>query len=442
LEDKVEKVVSALGGLGIGGVGEHAIDFEALFSDRAKAMKASEIRELLKLTNQPDIISFAGGLPSPLSFPKKEVAEIVKDVLKTRGERALQYGATEGVNEFRETIAQLMKKDGVECDESQVLVTSGSQQGLDLVAKVFIDPFDNIIVGSPTYLGGVNAFIAFQASIHTVKLDDDGLQMELLKEKLEALRKAGKKIKFLYTIPTFHNPAGVTMPEKRRKELIDLASEYDFLILEDDPYSKLRYDGEPIKPIKAFDDEGRVMYMGTFSKILAPGLRVAWIVASEDLHRKLTIVKQSTDLCTSPFGQYIAYEYVARGYMEPHIEKIKSLYKVKKDAMLKALEKYFPEEVKWTRPQGGLFLWVTCPPIVNTKEMFREAIKDRVAYVTGSSFYVDGGGLNCMRLNFSFATEQQIDEGIRRLGITIKREIEFKREHNLWGNGLGTKGMV
>ncbi len=434
----MEKAVSAIEGGGEGA----SIDFEAFFSDRAKAMKASEIRELLKLTNQPDIISFAGGLPSPLSFPKKEVEEIVRDVLKTRGERALQYGATEGVNEFRETIAKMMKRDGVECDESQVLVTSGSQQGLDLVSKVFIDPFDNILVGSPTYLGGVNAFIAFQASILTIKLDDEGIRTDLMEEKLEALRKAGKKVKYLYTIPTFQNPAGVTMPEKRRKEIIDLANEYDFLILEDDPYSKLRYDGEPVKPIKAFDDEGRVMYMGTFSKILAPGLRIAWLVASEDLHRKLTIVKQSTDLCTSPFGQYIAYEYVERGYMEPHVEKINTLYKARKDAMLVALEKYFPEDVKWSRPQGGLFLWVTCPEIVNTKEMFREAIKDRVAYVTGSSFFADGGGLNCMRLNFSFATEQQIDEGIKRLGMTIKREIDFKREHGLFGNGLGSKGLV
>lgn len=399
--------------------------FTRLFSERTMLMKASEIRELLKVTQLPDIISFAGGLPGPEAFPKEQISEICTDVLQKDGANALQYGTTEGVTKLRELVAARMKKKGIACELKNVIITEGSQQGLDLVSKVFIDPKNVVIVEAPSYLGGISAFNTFQAKIESIPLDDNGMQVDLLAEKMRNIHRHGGNPKFIYALPTFHNPAGVTMSELRRKQLLDLAANYDILILEDDPYSDLRYEGTDIKPIKAFDKEGRVIYLGTFSKILSPGMRLGWTIASDEILQKIIFAKQALDLCTSPFTQYIAAEFLERGYLEEHIEKIKKLYGVKKNIMLKAIEKYFPKEgVKWTKPQGGLFTWVTLPESIDARELFGEAIKERVAFVTGTAFYADGSGKNNMRLNFSHPSPDKLEEGIKRLAKVITAELE------------------
>ncbi len=403
--------------------------FSHLYSKNAREMRASEIRELLKLTENAEIISFAGGLPDPLAFPVDHVREIVNNLLDEKDGQILQYGTTEGVNELRKAIADRMNKNGMDITYKNVLITAGSQQALDLISKTFLDPGDMVIVGAPTYLGGTNAFKSYGAVMEGIPLDEDGIDPELLAAKLHLLQMHGKHPELLYLIPNFQNPAGVTITEERRHEILEIAREYDMIVIEDSPYSDLRYSGEKVPSMKSMDTDGRVIYLGTFSKILAPGFRVAWCIAEKDLLNKLTIVKQATDLCTNTFGQYIAAEYVTRGYLDEHVEKIKAIYMNKRDKMLAAMEKYFPTEAKWTKPDGGMFIWVTLPDYIDTKEMFPRAIENNVAYVNGAAFFADHSGKNTMRLNFSYATDEQIGIGIKRLADTIKQEIlDFKDE--------------
>ncbi len=403
--------------------------FSHLYSKNAREMKASEIRELLKLTENPNIISFAGGLPDPKAFPLDKIKEIVNRLLDEKGGQILQYGTTEGVTELRKAIADRMNKKGMNITYKNVLITAGSQQALDLISKTFLDPGDMIIVGAPTYLGGTNAFKSYNADMEGVPLDEDGIDPELLAAKLHMLQMHGKHPEILYLIPSFQNPAGVTITEERRREILEVAREYDMIVIEDSPYSELRYSGENVPSMKSMDTDGRVIYLGTFSKILAPGFRVAWCIAEKDLLNKLTIVKQAADLCTNTLGQHIASEYVTRGYLDEHVEKIKALYIGKRDKMLVAMDKYFPPEAKWTKPDGGMFIWVTLPEYIDTKEMFPRAIENNVAYVNGAAFFADHSGKNTMRLNFTYATDEQIDIGIKRLADTIKQEIlDFKDE--------------
>ncbi|KYK27528.1 MAG: aminotransferase [Theionarchaea archaeon DG-70-1] len=397
------------------------MDWESRYADRARGMQASEIRELLKLTQQPDIISFAGGLPSPLSFPTVDIAEVTTHIMLTAPEEALQYGTTEGYDRLREYCAYRSKKEGIDASLDDVVIVSGSQQGLDICAKVFLNPGDTVIVEAPSYLGGLGAMRTYQPKLIPVEMDDDGLIIDKVEE---TIKKMEKPPKLLYTVPTFQNPAGVTMIEKRRKKLVDLAHEYDFIIMEDNPYGDLRYSGDPVKAIKAFDDEGRVIYLSTFSKIFSPGMRLAWIIGDEEFIRKFVIAKQSTDLCSNSFVQRILYEYCRRDLFDEHIKKIRGIYKEKRDIMLSSLEEYFPEGCSWTKPDGGLFLWARVPEYINTKNMVAEAIKQRVAYVHGAAFFVDGSGTNTMRLCFSYASNDNIKEGIKRLGIVIKNEIK------------------
>lgn len=405
--------------------------WEELFSHRAQQMKASDIRELLKLVQQHDIISFAGGLPNPLAFPTKEIGEITQDILNNDAANALQYGPTEGIKPLRQKIAERMQKKGIECDESQVIVTTGSQQILDLVSKVFLNRKDIAIASAPSYLAGLSAFMSYEGKVEQTPMDSQGMLTDVLRERIHSIHRHGGNIKFIYVLPTFHNPAGVTMPEKRRKDVIDIAKDYDLLIVEDDPYSELRYTGTELKPIKAFDDEGRVIYTSTFSKILTPGLRVGWSVADPEITRKIVIAKQATDLCTSTFNQYIAYEYMARGYIDKHIPKIKELYGRKMRIMLDAMKKYFPKSVKWTEPEGGMFIWASLPNAgkIDTREMLKEALVEKVAYVPGTGFYVDGSGKNCMRLNFTHPEDNDIVTGIKRLAKVIEDELTKSKEY-------------
>jgi len=401
------------------------LNYEKYFSEKALGMKASEIRELLKLIESSDVISLAGGLPAPETFPVEIIEEITKEVLKDHAAQALQYGTTKGFTPLRLALAEWMRKRyEIPISKVDIMITSGSQQALDLIGRVFMNPGDIVVVEGPTYLATLQAFKYYDPELVQISLDDEGMRVDLLEEKLEELEKEGKKVKVVYTIPTFQNPAGVTMNEKRRKRLLELASQHDFIIVEDNPYGELRYSGEHIKPIKAWDEEGRVLYLGTFSKILAPGFRIGWIAGEPHFIRKLEIAKQSVDLCTNTFSQVIAWKYVEGGHLDAHIPKIVDFYKPKRDAMLKALEGFMPEGVKWTKPEGGMFVWVTLPEGIDTKVMFEKAVSRGVAYVPGEAFFAYRDVKNTMRLNFTYVSEEKIREGIKRLAEVIKEEMK------------------
>lgn len=394
------------------------------FSEIAKNLKASEIRELLKLTQQPDIISFAGGLPNPESFPVDTIKKIIDSLLETEGARILQYGSTEGVNSFRDALSEMMRnKYGVSVTKDNILVTAGSQQALYLLAKIFINPGDKVIIEAPTYIGILTAFQSYKPEYKEIEMDDDGMRTDLLEETLRSMRKEGDKPKMIYTIPTFQNPAGVTMSLDRRKHLIELSEDYDVLIVEDDPYGELRYSGEPLPLLKSLDRNHNVIYLGTFSKILSPGFRMAHLIAHEEIIHKAVLAKQGIDLCTNTVGQFVAREYISRGYLENHIPKIIELYKRKRDLMLDMLEDHFPDGVKWTKPDGGMFLWVTLPDGMDAEKMFHRAIQHKVAYVIGSAFFPRRNHKNTMRLNFTYPTDEQIKEGVVRLSKVIREEL-------------------
>ena len=402
-------------------------DIARLYSDRAGKMRKSVIRELLRVTQDPEIISFAGGLPNPDSFPVEDLEGVIKDVMHNHGKTALQYGTTQGLKELREALAERCHKDGIDATADDVIITSGSQQALDTVGKVFINPGDVSLVGLPTYLGGINAFRSYEGNLTGIPLDEEGMRMDVLEDTIKSLQKKDIVPKFIYVVPTFQNPAGVVMPESRRKQLIDIANQYDLVIVEDDPYGKLRYDIDHIKPIKAFDDEGRVIYMSTFSKILSPGFRLAWTVSTGELTRKMIICKQALDLCTNTFTQFIATEFMRRGSLDLHIMKICEMYKPKRDIMMKAMKEHFPDGYTCYKPKGGMFAWVTLPEGIDTETMFLDAIKEKVAYVHGKAFHVDGGGERSMRLNFSYSSNEQIEEGMKRLASVVRHKLE-KRE--------------
>lgn len=397
--------------------------YENLYSSSTARAKRSEIRELLKLIARPEVISFAGGLPAPASFPLDKIAEITQQVIEESGPQVLQYGPTEGDLKLREELVKWAAKDGIEVDLEQVLITNGSQQGLDLVGKIFLDVGDPIVVELPTYIGGLQAFNSYQATMYGVLQDDLGMRMDLLEEMLAELKGKGIIPKFIYVVPDFQNPSGVSMPNDRRKRLIELAIEYDTIIIEDSPYRELRFEGEQPEPIFKLDKDGRVITLSTFSKILCPGLRLAWAFGPEELISKMVVAKQSMDLCSPPFNQAIAATLMSQGLLHKQIDIIKELYYKKRQLMLSALEEHMPEGVSWTRPEGGLFLWVRLPEHMDTKELFEEAIANNVAYVIGSAFHCDEGGNNTMRLNFSYPSEEQIPEGVKRLATAIKKTM-------------------
>ncbi len=400
-------------------------DWKTKFSERSKTMKASAIRELLKLVDSPDIISLAGGMPDPKLFPKETIAKISKDVFLNHGGKALQYGATEGIPSLRETLVREGISEGIKnLTLNNLIVTTASQQGLDLVAKIFIDPGDTIIVEAPSYVGGLQAFNAFQANFVTVPLDHDGIDTDILEEKVESLVSKNVNVKFIYLIPNFQNPAGVTLSMERRKKVLEISHKYNIPIIEDDPYGEIRFEGESLPSLVAMDEIGNVIALRTFSKILAPGLRLGWIIAKEEVIQKLVLAKQASDLCSPSSTQYIADEFIRQGHMRNYLGLVRKTYKEKKDAMLAALEKYFPKETSWTKPEGGMFVWVTVPEYIDTDELFKKAVEEKVAYVVGSAFYPHGEDRHHIRLNFTLPTPEQIDEGVKRLGNLLKKEIK------------------
>jgi len=400
------------------------INTEEFYSILASKMKASAIREILKLVQNPEVISLAGGMPDPITFPVEEIKEISQNIFNKKSAQALQYSSTEGLPELRRCILDHLAKDGNKGELENIIISSGSQQGLDLVGKTFLSPGDVAIVELPSYLAALNAFYSYGGELVGIPMDDEGMQMDILEEKLTQLKNEGKKVKFIYTISNFQNPAGVTMSLARRKKIIEIAHKFNIFIVEDNPYEKLRFEGEPTPSIYSLEKNGSVISLGTFSKILCPGLRLAWILGNKEVIRKIAILKQATDLCTSILSQLIACEYCQSGKLEENIKSNVQIYKKKRDTMLNALEKYFPKETVWTKPQGGFFVVATLPEYIDTGEMFKEAIEEKVAYVPGAPFFADRKGQNTMRLSFCFPSAEDIDEGIKRLGKVIKKNIK------------------
>lgn len=399
-------------------------DLTAFYSKNALNMKRSEIRELLKFTRQPDIISFGGGLPGPETFPVKDLEDISCQVLRERGALALQYGPTEGETSFRAEIAKWLNREKGTIKPENILVTAGSQQGLDIIAKIFLDPKDIVILELPSYIGGLQAFTAYRAKMIGVPQDDEGMKMDLLDKTLGRLAKRGKKPKFIYVVPDFQNPSGVTMSLERRKRLLQLAYQYEVPVVEDSPYRDLRYKGEAVPHIYSLDKENQVMMLGTFSKLLAPGLRLAWIMAPVEWMDRMVVAKQSMDLCSPTYTQLMAAEYMKRGLLPKQIENIRKVYGRKLEVMLGALKRHMPKGVGWSRPEGGLFLWVKLPRKMSANALFPKAIENKVAYVVGSAFHCNGKGQNTMRLNFSYSSEDQIDVGIQRLAKVIRENMQ------------------
>lgn len=409
-----------------------ATPWKSRYAQRNQRMTRSVIRELLKFTQQPDIISFAGGLPAPEMFPVEQIREAACRVLSDYGAQALQYGPTEGYLPLRQFICERMNRYGIKAEPSNVFITTGSQQALDLIGKLLINPGDRVLVEEPTYLGALQAWNAYQAEYISVASDDHGLQTELLENAL----RIGPK--FMYILPNFQNPGGTTLPLERRLDLVRLSNKYGIPLVEDDPYGALRYEGEHLPPLVALDVDfqteaglngsgfmaGNVIYLGTFSKTLAPGLRLGWVVAPVEVIDQLVMAKQGTDLHSSSFDQMVAYEALKTGFLDDHIRRIRQVYGERRNVMLAALERYFPEGCSWTHPEGGLFLWARVPEWIDTGELMQEAVKAKVAYVPGFAFYADASrGRNTMRLNFSNAQPAQIEEGIKRLGNLLKATI-------------------
>jgi 2-aminoadipate transaminase len=404
------------------------MDYDRFYSERTRKLKASEIRELLKLTQRSDIISFAGGLPNPLTFPVEEIREATDRVLKGDPELALQYGPTEGYTPLRDEVARHLNKDDFDVARENIVITNGSQQGLDLLGRVFLNAGDRIIVGNPTYLGALSAFSTYKCEFVTTDEDEDGMKMDVLEETLEHCRAEGRPAKLVYTVPTFQNPAGTVLSAPRRRRLLDLAHEYDLIVVEDDPYGKLRYTGDHIPTLYAMDKEERVVYLGTFSKILVPGFRLAWTAAPEPIMRRMVISKQATDLCTNSFTQFIAADLMANDLIDRHLPKIIQLYARKRKIMLDTMAETMPREhVHWTDSEGGLFTWAQLPREVNTVDLLQKAIERKVAYVPGHAFFVrPEDGTHTMRLNFSHPADELVETGVRRLAEVITERIEAK----------------
>ncbi|MCE9645361.1 MAG: PLP-dependent aminotransferase family protein [Chloroflexi bacterium] len=402
--------------------------WEYRYAHRTQKMGSSVIRELLKLTEQPDIISFGGGLPAPEVFPVKEFQEACNQVLTDHGAQALQYSTTEGYLPLREMIARHNARYSAQVNAENILITSGSQQALDFIGRLFINRGDYVVVESPTYLGALQAWNAYGAQYISVRADENGM----IVDELEAALRIGPK--FIYILPNFQNPSGSTLSLERRKKLIELADKYGVPIVEDDPYGQLRYEGEHIPSVVALDSRyrnenngeysGNVIYLSTFSKLLAPGLRLAWVIAPTQVIRKLVMTKQAADLHTSSFNQHVAYEVAKGGFLDEHVKVIRATYKERRNVMFEMMEEMFPPEVTWTRPLGGMFLWGRMPENVDAAEVLKVAIERKVAFVPGAAFHPNGGGANTMRLNFSFSSPENIREGITRLGTTLKEALK------------------
>ena len=390
-------------------------------------MKSSAMRDLMALTERDDVISLAGGLPDTSTFPADSYASLMSTVAANSCARALQYGPTEGLGVVKRCIVEVMRAEGMEVDEDEVLVTTGGQQVIDLVCKTLLDPGDVVVCEAPTYPGAVPTFCAYQANVVQVTMDRDGMRTDELESTLDGLERSGHRPKFIYTVPNFHNPAGVTMSLERRHELVRIASERELLVLEDNPYGLLRYEGAPLPTLHSLDDEFSI-YAGTFSKILSPGVRLGWTTAPAPVLAKMSLGKQASDLCSSSISQYFVSAYFESPEppsWEDYVRSLIDIYRRRRDVMLDALAEHFPREAEWTHPQGGLFIWATLPDYIDTTDLLARGLEEHVAFVPGRAAYVDGRGGSSMRLNFSGVGVDEIREGIKRLGEVVREQVEL-----------------
>jgi 2-aminoadipate transaminase len=396
--------------------------YAALFADRTKVMRSSAMRDLMALTERDDVISLAGGLPDTSTFPPHSYASLMTSVSVQSCARALQYGPTEGFALVKSCIADVMAAEGMRVDTDEVLVTTGGQQAIDLVCKTLVDPGDVVVAEAPTYPGAIPTFCSYQADVVQISMDRDGMRTDELEATLDALERDGRRPKFIYTVPNFHNPAGVTMSLERRRELVRIASERQLLVLEDNPYGMLRYEGEPLPTLYSLDDEF-VIYTSTFSKILSPGVRLGWAVAPAPILEKMQVGKQGSDLCSSSISQYFVRAYFDAGPWGDYVASLVEIYRRRRDVMLDALAEHFPREAEWTHPQGGLFIWATMPDYIDTTDLLARALQEKVAFVPGRAAYLDGRGGSSMRLNFSGVPESAIREGVRRIGEVVHEQV-------------------
>ena len=400
-------------------------------STSGRSMKRSAIREILKHLEKPGMISFAGGLPAPETFPVEELKEICIEVLEKEGPESLQYGTTEGDSHLRSLLVERHRRQGLDISMENLTITTGSQQALDLIAKIFLDQGDYVLCGLPSYLGGMNAFTTYGAKLKGITLDEEGMKPDELEETIHKLRQLGRKIKLIYVIPDFQNPAGITIPNERRQKIIDIADRYDLLLIEDSPYREVRFEGESQMMMKELDTHGRVITLCTFSKIFAPGFRVGWVIANPLIIDRIVMAKQTADLCTSTFVQKVIARYIEKGYLEKNIPKTIELYRARRTHMISCFKKYMPQGVTWTEPHGGLFLFVTLPAGIDTDIILKKALEKNVAFVSGSTFFCNSSGHNTMRINFSYSSNENIGKGVQRLAEVISIEIA--------GKGIGSE---
>jgi 2-aminoadipate transaminase len=396
--------------------------YAGLFAERTQVMKSSAMRDLMALTEREEVISLAGGMPDTSTFPADSYAALMGRVAASSCARALQYGPTEGLAAVKSCIAQVMAAEDMEVGPDQVLVTTGAQQVIDLVCKTLLDPGDVVVTEAPTYPGAVPTFSAYQADVVQVSIDRNGMRTDELSETLDQLASSGRRPKFIYTIPNFHNPAGVTLSLERRRELVQVATQRELLILEDNPYGLLRYEGEALPTLRSLNEDF-VIYAGTFSKILSPGVRLGWTVAPNPILARMKIGKQASDLCSSSISQYFVSAYFESGAWEDYVRSLVEIYRRRRDVMLDALAEQFPREATWTHPRGGMFIWATLPAYIDTTDLLARALEEHVAFVPGRAAYVDGRGGSEMRLNFSGVSEDEIREGIRRIGEVVREQV-------------------
>ncbi len=399
--------------------------YAGLFAERTTVMRSSAMRDLMAVTARPEVISLAGGLPDTSTFPAESLAAQMSRVAAESAAAALQYGPTEGFEETKDCIVEVMAAEGMLPDPDDIVVTTGGQQAIDLVTKTLIDPGDVVICEAPTYPGAVPVFCSYQADVRQVEMDAEGMRIDLLEALLGELRDEGRRPKFIYTVPTFQNPGGVTLSLERRARLVELAQEHEILVIEDNPYGLLRYGGEALPPLYQLDGGDFVVYLGTFSKILSPGIRLGWVVAPPPVLEKVVLGKGAADLCTSSLTQYFVRQYFAEGGWKSYVEDLLGLYRGRRDTMLAALAEHFPAAATWTEPEGGLFIWATLPDYIDTEDLLAKALRSDVAFVPGAAAYVDGRGKNSMRLNFSGVTAEEIREGIARIGRVIREQVEL-----------------
>jgi 2-aminoadipate transaminase len=403
--------------------------YDVRFASRASGIVSSVMRDLMSLSERPEIISLAGGFPNTESFQRATFDEVTQVVARDHLAAALQYGPTEGLVELRELIVEIMAHEGARAGVDDIMVTSGGQQAIDLAIRTFVNPGDTILAEGPTYPGAVPSFTTYEAKVEHIPLDDDGLRVDLVEEALARLAAEGRPPKLLYTIPNFHNPGGVTMSLERRERLIEIAHEHELLIVEDNPYGQIRFDGDPLPSLWELDGgAGWVIYLSTFSKILSPGLRVGWVAAPASVLRKMNLGKQAADLCSSTLSQRFVIEYLRRYDWRDYVAELNVIYRARRDALLRALEEEMPPEATWSRPSGGLFVWATLPSYLDTTHLLALATdKHEVAFVPGRGAFLDGRGGNSMRLNFSGVSEPMLTEGVRRLGVAVAEMSDLHR---------------